>query len=89
MGEQVSHVDHRYIDGRPQAHGNIVILINISMGNREQNNFIFEERIGRKIEYMHRDVSHYIVVVATHTLWESDELLIYYFYRSSVPTRWR
>jgi len=23
MGEETSHVDHEYIDGRPQRHGNI------------------------------------------------------------------
>ena len=56
MGEQVSHVDHRYIDGRPQAHGNIAGLINSSMGNRDLTNCIFEEITRREIDCIHRDV---------------------------------
>ena len=89
MGEQVSHVDRRYIDGRPQAHGNIAGLINSSMGNRDLTNCIFEERTGREIDYMHRDVSHYIVVAACHSLRAGDELLIHYSYRRPVPARRR
>ena len=74
MREKVSHVDHRYIDGKPQAHGNIAGLINSSMGNRDLTNCISKERTGREIDYMCRDVSHYIVVVASCSLRASDEL---------------
>jgi hypothetical protein len=89
MGEPVSHADRRYLDGRPQAHGNIAGLINSSMGNRDLTNCIFEERTGREIDYMHRDVSHYIVVVSCRSLRAGDELLIHYSYRRPVPARRR
>ena len=86
MGEQVLHVDRRYIDGRPQSHGNIARLINSSMGNKDQTNCIFEERTSREIEYIPRNVSHYIVVAATRSLRAGDKLLIHYSYRRPVPT---
>ena len=68
MGDPVSHIDRRYLDGRPQAHDNIAGLINNSMGNIDLTNCIFEERTGREIDYMCRDVSHYIVVAACCSL---------------------
>ena len=89
MGEQVSYVDRNYIDGRPQAHGNIARLINSSMGNIDLTNCIFEERTRRKIDYMCRDVSHYIVFVACHSLRVVNELLIHYSYRRLVLARRR
>ena len=89
MGEQVSHVDRRYIDGRLEAHGNIDGLINSSMGNKDQTNCIFKERIGKEIKYMHKNVWHYIVVVVTFSLWADDEILIHYSYRRLVPARRR
>ena len=68
MGEGISHSNRRYINGRPQTHGNIVGLINSSMGNRKLNTCIFEERTEREMDYMHKDVRHYIVVVVCSSL---------------------
>ena len=38
---------------------------------------------------MHRDVTHYIVVVPCSSLRTNDELLIHYSYRRPVPARRR
>ena len=57
--------------------------------NRELTNCIFEERIGREMDYMHTNVRHYIVVVACSSLQVNGELLIHYSYRQPILARHR
>ena len=78
--------DLKYIDGRPQLHGNLAAFINSSIENPEATNCDFVEAKKDQEDFFRRKIEgRYIMVDAIKSLRVGDELFIQYEYGRPIP----